>query len=103
MKGRLFKQADGKNLAAIKIQCTWRRYRDRTAYLQYRKRRWAAGVIALTWLTYVKLSKARESLKITRQRQLENFRFRQKVIQISIFLVHLIFNSFKLIKIFRSL
>lgn len=98
MKGRLFKQTDGKNLAAIKIQCAWRRYRDRTAYLQYRKRRWAAGVIALTWLTYVKLSKARESLKITRQKQLENFRLRQKVIQISIFSIHITSNSGKIVK-----
>lgn len=46
--------------------------------MAYRKRKWAAGVIALTWLTYVKISKAREKLKITREKQLENFKKRQR-------------------------
>ena len=36
-------------------------------------------VIALTWLTYVKIGKARIKLKETRAKQLENFRLRQKV------------------------
>lgn len=78
MKGQLFKRKDGEHFAATKIQSTWRRFKDRTAYLQYRKRKWAAGVIALTWVTYVKLSRAREKLKITRVRELENFKRRQK-------------------------
>lgn len=37
-------------------------------------------VIALTWLTYVKIGKARIKLKETRAKQLENFRLRQKVL-----------------------
>jgi hypothetical protein len=65
-------------LAAIKIQCAWRRYRDRSSYLQYRKRKWAAGVIALTWLTYCKMTKAREKLRLSRMKHLENMRIRQK-------------------------
>ena len=43
-KGRKFKRKGGHNLAAIRIQCAWRRYRDRSSYLEYRKRKWAAGV-----------------------------------------------------------
>jgi hypothetical protein len=70
---------DGHQLAAITIQKNWRRYRDRNAYLKYRRRKWAAGVIALSWLTHVKMSKAREELKRTRIRQLENFRKRNRV------------------------
>lgn len=70
---------DGPHLAATTIQKNWRRYRDRNAYLKYRRRKWAAGVIALSWLTYVKMSKARVELKKTRIRQLENFRKRNRV------------------------
>lgn len=70
---------DGHRLAAITIQKNWRRFRDRNAYLKYRRRKWAAGVIALSWLTHVKMSKAREELKRTRMRQLENFRKRNRV------------------------
>ena len=77
--GRKFKRKGGHNLAATRIQCAWRRYRDRSSYLEYRKRKWAAGVIALTWLTYVKIGKARIKLKESRAKQLENFRQRQKV------------------------
>ncbi len=44
IKGRKFKRKGGHNLAAIRIQCAWRRYRDRSSYLEYRKRKWAAGV-----------------------------------------------------------
>lgn len=76
--GQVFKRKGGANLAAIRIQCAWRRFRDRRAYLAYRKRKWAAGVIALTWLTYVKMSKAREKLRSTRQKHLENFKKRQQ-------------------------
>jgi hypothetical protein len=65
-------------LAAIRIQCAWRRYRDRSSYLQYRKRKWAAGVIALTWLTYCKMTKAREKLRQSRLKHLESLRLRQK-------------------------
>lgn len=80
----MFRRKDGHHIAAIKIQSIWRRHKDRTAYLQYRKRKWAAGVIALTWVTYVKISKAREKLKLSRIRELENFRKRQKVVAINL-------------------
>lgn len=82
--GRKFKRKGGHHLAATIIQCAWRRYRDRKEYLTYRKRKWAAGVIALTWLTYCKISKAREKLKETRETHLSNFRKRQRVIFVQI-------------------
>ncbi len=77
--GRRFKKLGGQVLAAITIQCAWKCYRDRQAYLKYRKRRWAAGVIALTWLTYFKINQARQKLKLNRELELERFRIRQKV------------------------
>lgn len=43
----------------------------------FRKRRWAAGIIALTWLTYFKWMKAKKSLRVKRETELENFRERQ--------------------------
>lgn len=49
--------------------------------MKYRKRKWAAGVIALSWLTHVKMTKARGELKRKRIKQLENFRKRAKVIK----------------------
>lgn len=42
-----------------------------------RKRKWAAGVLALTWLTHVKLSKVRKQLKIIRRRQIDFFKSKQ--------------------------
>lgn len=76
--GRRYLSMDGHQLAAITIQKNWRRFRDRNAYLKYRRRKWAAGVIALSWLTHVKMSKARVELRRTRIRQLENFRKRNR-------------------------
>lgn len=88
-KGQIFRRSDGDHYAAIRIQALWRKYKHRKAYIQYRKRKWAAGVIALTWVTYVKISKAREKLKISRIHELENFRKRQKVKK-SIYLTYII-------------
>lgn len=76
-QGRRFKKAGGEHLAAVTIQCAWKCYRDRTSYLMFRKRRWAAGIIALTWLTYFKWMKAKKSLRVKRETELENFRERQ--------------------------
>ncbi|UJR28036.1 hypothetical protein I4U23_009293 [Adineta vaga] len=76
--GRRFVGSGGKDRAAIAIQSYWRRFRDRRAYIRLRKRKWAAGVIALSWLMMVKLAKARFQLKLSRQRQIEFFRTKQK-------------------------
>lgn len=54
-------------------------YRDRKAYLEYRHRKWAAGVIALTWVMNVKMATMKRQLKVTRQREIEHFKERAKV------------------------
>ncbi|CAF0827492.1 unnamed protein product [Adineta ricciae] len=75
--GRRFVGSGGKERAAVAIQAYWRRFRDRRAYIRLRKRKWAAGVIALSWLMTVKLAKARYQLKLSRQRQIEFFKAKQ--------------------------
>ena len=54
-------------------------YRQRKAYLEYRHRKWAAGVIALTWVMNVKMATMKRQLKVTRQRELDNFKERARV------------------------
>ncbi|XP_002730454.1 IQ domain-containing protein H-like [Saccoglossus kowalevskii] len=76
--GRRFLGPDGEHVAATKIQATWRRYKDRMAYLEYRRKKWAAGVIAISWIMNVKLSKIRKQLRTTRQMYLDEFRERAK-------------------------
>ncbi|XP_077988694.1 IQ domain-containing protein H-like [Glandiceps talaboti] len=81
--GRRFLGPDGEHVAATKIQATWRRYKDRSAYLEYRRKKWAAGVIAISWIMNVKLSKIRKQLKTTRQTHLESFRKRNKKLKLN--------------------
>ncbi|KAK3732917.1 hypothetical protein QZH41_012675, partial [Actinostola sp. cb2023] len=79
--GRRYIGPRGSEMAAIKIQSTWRRYKDRAAYLLYRKQKWAAGVIAISWIMNCKLSMIRKQLKETRRNQLERFKLRNKKFQ----------------------
>ncbi|EDV26484.1 uncharacterized protein TRIADDRAFT_63760 [Trichoplax adhaerens] len=72
--GRRFKGADGSNIAAIKIQAYWRRHKDRKVYLALRRQKWAAGIIAMSWLMSLKLSVIRKQLKQRRLEELEKFR-----------------------------
>ncbi|PIK48317.1 putative IQ domain-containing protein H isoform X2, partial [Apostichopus japonicus] len=79
--GRRYKGHDGRDVAATKIQSTWRRYQDRLAYLDYRKQKWAAGVIALSWVMHVKMAKVKGQLKVRRRIELDAFRERFKGFQ----------------------
>lgn len=79
LQGRRYTGRDGLSLAAAKIQATWRMYRERVQYLEYRQKKWAAGVIAISWIMNVKMSRVRQQLQATRSDQLENFRRRAKV------------------------
>lgn len=79
--GRRYKGHDGRDVAATKIQSTWRRYQDRLAYLDYRKQKWAAGVIALSWVMHVKMAKVKGQLKVRRRIELDAFRERLKVMK----------------------
>lgn len=54
-------------------------YKQRKAYLEYRHRKWAAGVIALTWVMNVKMATMKRQLKVTRVRESEHFKERAKV------------------------
>lgn len=78
-QGRKYMGANGRVMAATKIQSLWRRYRERTQYLEYRRLKWAAGVIAISWIMRIKMAKMRHQLRQTRLDQLEAFKRRSKV------------------------
>jgi hypothetical protein len=58
-------------------------YRDRIKYLEFRRMKWASGVIALSWLMHIKLSRVRKQLKQSRLDLLEGHRRKMKVIESS--------------------
>ncbi|XP_053405574.1 IQ domain-containing protein H-like isoform X3 [Mercenaria mercenaria] len=81
--GRRFKGPNGRDIASAKIQATWKMYRERSTYLEYRRRKWAAGVIAISWIMHIKMAKVRQQLKQVRLDNLENFRRRAKKFSMS--------------------
>jgi len=76
--GRRYRTLNGKHIAATKIQSMWKRYVNRCAYLKYRQQRWAAGVIAISWIMHVRMARMRKQLRVIRKRHLDNFIVRQK-------------------------
>lgn len=78
-QGRRFVGSQGREEAAKKIQATYRMHRERSAYLEHRRKKWASGVIALSWLMHLKVTRIRKQLKQSRQDLLEAFRERSKV------------------------
>ena len=77
--GQRYKGEGGTEVAAVRIQTCWRRHAARAAYLLHRKRKWAAGTIAISWLLHAQLGRVRKALQATRLRHLENFRTRAQV------------------------
>ncbi|KAK7891221.1 hypothetical protein WMY93_023184 [Mugilogobius chulae] len=74
--GQRFKGEDGTNAAAVLIQSCWRRHIARSAYLRYCRRKWAVGIIALSWLMHTQICRVRKALQARRFSQLENQRRR---------------------------
>ncbi|XP_058501678.1 IQ motif-containing protein H isoform X1 [Solea solea] len=74
--GQRYKGEGGTEAAAIHIQSCWRGYTARTAYLHHRRRRWAAGTIAISWLMHTQMLHVRKALQARRCRQMENYRSR---------------------------
>ncbi|KAL5482074.1 hypothetical protein EMCRGX_G022355 [Ephydatia muelleri] len=82
MPGRRYKGAGGLNAAAAKIQATYRMYVKRRIYLEHRRMKWAAGVITMSWLMYIKMCQVRKSLKQKRAAQLELMQRQQRTLRL---------------------
>lgn len=76
MPGRRYKGLNGVHIAASKVQATYRMYVQRRCYLEYKRMKWAAGVIALAWVLYTRSCKVQQQLKDTRETHIKNYRHR---------------------------
>ena len=59
-----------RRLAATKIQASFKAFSYNKQYKLYRKKRWAAGVIAISWVMYVRMAKMKRRLTTSRQSQI---------------------------------
>lgn len=71
---RRFMGSAGKIVAATKVQAALRCFISRKRYLQHKHEKWAASVIALSWIMCVKMTRTRQQLQRARKEQLAFFR-----------------------------
>ncbi|XP_063690024.1 IQ domain-containing protein H-like [Bolinopsis microptera] len=76
--GQIYKGPQGYDLAAAKIQATFKMYLDRCKYLVYRQSKQAAGIIAMNWIMVMKMTTIRSRLKTSRALHLMKYRERLK-------------------------
>ncbi|CAL8356373.1 unnamed protein product [Lota lota] len=74
--GQRYKGEGGTEAAAVRIQSCWRGCLARAAYLHHRRRKWAAGTLAISWLMRIQMHRVRKALQARRHRQLESHRLR---------------------------
>lgn len=77
--GRRYIARDGPDMAAVKIQAMWKGYYRRKVYVESRRKKWAAGLIALTWIMKCKLTYIKKHLKQMYWEYLLNYRKRNTV------------------------
>ena len=78
LPGQRYKGVGGLHLAASRIQALFRMYQARKQYLQYRRSKWAAGVIAMGWLLHASRQRVRRRLAERRKEILQNFHKRSQ-------------------------
>jgi len=76
--GRRYMAPDGLDCASIKIQAYWRCHQKHSAYLEYRRKKWAAGIIALSWIMKCKMTMIRKQMKLNQIEYLKRFRKRSQ-------------------------
>eukprot|EP01135_Chromosphaera_perkinsii_P006589 Nk52_evm14s553 gene=Nk52_evmTU14s553 len=72
--GQRYKGLKGEELAACKIQCAFRMYRDRGWYIKNKRKRMAVIAIEKFWFFRLLLIKTRASLRFLRDKHTEKFR-----------------------------
>uniref|UniRef100_A0A1I8JM34 IQ domain-containing protein H n=2 Tax=Macrostomum lignano TaxID=282301 RepID=A0A1I8JM34_9PLAT len=74
--GRRFTGPSGRERASTIIQAVWRGHQKRKEYREYKRKKWAAGIIAIEWILHLRLLNIKGQLKETRSRQLDGYRRR---------------------------
>ena len=71
--GRRYKGVGGVEVAAARIQATFRMHRARKQYMELRRRKWAGSVIAMGWLLHLQARRTRLRLRERRAEERAGF------------------------------